>query len=144
MSHTLHNLILDWGKPERDQHWCMQTIHVQGIIVSDYLCVVYPVFVAHVFPIYVLKWSVYPGILIMLYVQDCHLKWARTARTKATLCLMWRLLTKTGTWMRRHMGINGLSLLRQRGCSGLATSHSTCVNWLIDWLYYCFVMHKQA
>ena len=57
-------------------------------------------------------------------------------------CLPWRLSTKTGRWMHRHMVQNGLSLLRQWSCSCPATCQRACVNQKqpMSLLYCCFVM----
>ena len=60
---------------------------------SIYVCIIYPAFVAPRFPrfVYVLKFSVY-----------WH-AWFTTEQQWSYSCLPWRLSTKTGRWMRRHM-----------------------------------------
>ena len=114
------------------------------IYLSIYLCIIYPAFVAPWFlrSVYALKCSMYSGILM------CSCVWFTTACTQlnseddwSSSCLPWRLLMKTVRWMRRHYGIDRLSLLRQWSCSCPATCQRACVNqkWLMSLLYCCFV-----
>ena len=97
-----------------------------------YLCIVCDTLVPEI--------CVHPEVLCVLqYIDFVHMRDSQdtqTARTGATRCLPLRFSMKTGRWLHRHNGINGLSLLRQWSCSGPATCH--CASW--HWTYYSVCM----
>ena len=88
-----------------------------------YLCIIYPAFVAPWFPrsVYGLKFSVYSGIL------TCSRAWFTTLCTRLwtnskndwsysllmSQTLLWRLLMKTGRWMR--MQTHGIKRIQPTG-----------------------------
>ena len=125
------------SKPHIDR----DNVPVHGMIVCQYLCIIYPVFVAPWFlrTVYTL-WN---ALCILVYwhahVHDLQLDW--TAMT---------ILCHENYWWRQAKvqthGKNGFILLRhwKWSCSCLATCQHACVtqNWNNRWaagLYYCFV-----
>ena len=107
-----------------------------------YVCINYPMFVAPQFPkfMYTMKCSVYPGIIDVVLVHGCHLSWHPN---RATHCLPWRLLTKTGvgkcadTWYKWIEPTETVELcwLQQHACVKLINGSVRNNRW-----YCCFVM----
>ena len=118
-NHATNDLGVHWGEPKW-AHIDRENSPACRIMVCQYLCIIYPVFVAPQFPrsVYALKCSMHSGILM------CSR--ARFTTCKEDWSLPWKLSMKTNA--HTH-GINGFSKLRywQWGCSCLATCQCTCV-----------------
>ena len=119
----------------------MTTSPARGIMVS----IIYPAFVAPWFPrsVYALKYSVYSSRLA------CSRAWFTTALSKADWsysCLLWRLSTKTGRWIHRHMVWTDSACWDSGAdCRCPATCHRACVNQKrpMNLLYCCFVTLRR-
>ena len=139
----LSGLVIVLGEPHIDHDNSSRTQNnMVSMSVSIYLSIIYPVFVTPWFPrsMYTLKCSMYSGIL------TCSCAWFTTAldwtaRMTAALSLFqpWRLSTKTGRWMCRHM-VQIDSAYRDSGA--VAGRQLACLNqkWPMGcWTVYTFM-----
>ena len=109
---------------------------MRGIMVCIYLCIIYSAFVAPWFP--TLKCFMFSNILA------CSCLWFASATEQQNdwsySCLPWRLSTKAGRWMCKHIVKTDSAYCRQWSCSCHATSQCACVNQNDDRWAYCTVV----